>query len=711
MAFADTLKQFSHDRANLPPEVAAERWISIFDQIEDLPANHPVGQQKAAIEALAQLPAPAAWPALVEKIRQRPLPTTTWRSTVSLKSIANVLQPETRTGDANAETPDLANQVLATVPTLAGSADEVDHTQEIASLLEKGQIEQGVNLLRAEAKRAAENPNGPNHDALQLAARLTTIGRLLNHKTWGDEGAELTIQALKKNRAMYNLNKYVLLLAGAGHAPATEAVLAANLAQSVKELERVAVSQNWMNPYGYDSSDRDDTADPAQNLSALLLLYDRVGRHEDVLTLLHASPWWQAGDVKDLDRSQELIEPAARALLAVGRRDDADRLVQHMVRFLPSNDAGYALLLKLHGAEAIPTLDALFADDPFEERPLIWKAQALLDLGRLDEAEAAADKAAAIDPSDGEQGKGDRMRVYAVFEEINAARGDSKKAAFFGSIVKAIRMSEDADDFFEVGMQSTGLKMYREALTQFSNAYCIQSRLAVQLSKIGRFDEAAPFYKRAYQLMPESFGRVESHCFGCDEVFDDKSAQKLAERTFVNLIETEPNKPQVHYLMGYLRRRQNQPTEAARHFLNAARLDPNYLSAWLGLVALGVVEGVTQEQHDEAIFHAIRLDPRSRHGHRANYRSVKDLEGLWHALEAVQSYRLNPPKVLLPLAASAKQKASNDVAVPAKRASILDEMLEDYGGNRNKIAPLTPGEAIAASPEFLWGMAFWSDRR
>ena len=52
--------------------------------------------------------------------------------------------------------------------------------------------------------------------------------------------------------------------------------------------------------------------------------------------------------------------------------------------------------------------------DRFQARPLIWKASALLNAGKVNEAEAAIKKAISIDPSDGEQGRGNRMRAYAV---------------------------------------------------------------------------------------------------------------------------------------------------------------------------------------------------------------------------------------------------------------------------------------------------------
>ena len=37
--------------------------------------------------------------------------------------------------------------------------------------------------------------------------------------------------------------------------------------------------------------------------------------------------------------------------------------------------------------------------------------------------------------------------------------------------------------------------------------------------------------------MPDSFGRVESHCFGCERAFEGQRAQSLAEKIFTELAE------------------------------------------------------------------------------------------------------------------------------------------------------------------------------
>jgi hypothetical protein len=52
-------------------------------------------------------------------------------------------------------------------------------------------------------------------------------------------------------------------------------------------------------------------------------------------------------------------------------------------------------------------------------------------------------------------------------------------------------------------------------------------------------------------MMPDSFGRVESHCFGCERAFDGERAQSIAERVFTGIAAKRPDNPQVHYLLGY----------------------------------------------------------------------------------------------------------------------------------------------------------------
>ena len=137
-------------------------------------------------------------------------------------------------------------------------------------------------------------------------------------------------------------------------------------------------------------------------------------------------------------------------------------------------------------------------------------------------------------------------------------------------------VAEEADQLYYSGLRNRGIELYKESLKMFADAYCIQSRLAVNLASLGRTEEAARHYQKAYELMPDSFGRVETHCFGCEGIFVGREAQEIAAGVFTKLLAKNPEKPQLHYLMGQLREAQGQHEEAMKFYREAVRLDPAY---------------------------------------------------------------------------------------------------------------------------------------
>ena len=180
------------------------------------------------------------------------------------------------------------------------------------------------------------------------------------------------------------------------------------------------------------------------------------------------------------------------------------------------------------------------------------------------------------------------MRAYAVLAEILRKKGDAKDAAIYTNAVRAIRLSEHGDRATTpAGLYLRAFQTYREALEKFSDAYCIQSRLAVQLNRQGRRKEALEHYRRAYELMPSSFGRVESHCFGCESVFQGAEAQSIAEQVFMDIIRKSPERPQAQYLLAYLREQQGRYAEAVQPLRAAVSLDSHYLNAWKRLARSG----------------------------------------------------------------------------------------------------------------------------
>jgi tetratricopeptide (TPR) repeat protein len=309
-------------------------------------------------------------------------------------------------------------------------------------------------------------------------------------------------------------------------------------------------------------------------------------------------------------------------------------------------------------------LDELFARDQYEERPLIWKAHLLRQEGQLEAAENVVRQAIAIDPSDGEEGRGDRMRAYSELAEILDARGNKKDADFYREVVKSIRLSETADQFYAAGLLKHAIGLYKEALDHFSDAYCIQSRLAIQMAALGMTAEAEEHYRRAYELMPDSFGRVESHCFGCEKAFDGDKAQGIAEKVFTQLAVERPDKPQIRYLLGYLRQEQDRFGDALTNYQMAVKLDPDYLNAWVKSQEASAQTVLAQKQRDEIILNILRLDPLGRHAH-AEYERMGDLAALWDAMATASARQPALTTNLFPLTASKLQiekKTKADIA-------------------------------------------------
>lgn len=387
---------------------------------------------------------------------------------------------------------------------------------------------------------------------------------------------------------------------------------------------------------GFESLGRAVTERELRSMVELASIWSAADRPQDVVQLLEQSTRWGFEDLALLVTQQDSLDAyfgnvVARALLASGDREGALRVARATLARLPGNDDAYDLVSKLDPA-ALTTLDILYARDEFEERPLIWKAKLQLDAGALADAEITVRRAIAVDPSDGEQGPNDRMRAYAVLADILQKRGDTQGAETYRKVVDAIRRSERADQYHEAGLYERAFRGYREALEQFSDAYCIQSRLAVQLYQQGRRAEALEHYKRAYELMPDSFGRVESHCFGCESVFQGPEAQSIAEKVFDGAIRKTPAKPQNYYLLAYLREQQDRPAEALQPLRQAVSLDPRYLNAWKRLNDLGEHTYIEPGELDIAMLKLLELDPLGRHA-RYETNRVTDLAALWRAAE------------------------------------------------------------------------------
>jgi len=442
-----------------------------------------------------------------------------------------------------------------------------------------------------------------------------------------------------------------------GRGPEAEAILAT-------DLTTVVARKVPQRRFGYERQ----SAAPV--LTALARLYHRAGRHADVLKLYNDAPYWGVKDLADLNLNFQTVDlerlmPSysyqhvtvpvgfycAAAMAKTGRAAEGRKLLDPLFDQSPGCDQLYELLLSIDGANALTALEALFARDQFEERPLIWKAHWLRTHQRMEEAEQAARKAIATDPTDGEQGPSDRIRAYAELAKIRAARGDTNETRTLRAVVQSVQLAERADQFHAAGLLKRAVALYEDSLGHFADAYCIHARRAVQMSDLGQHALAEEHYRRAYELMPAQFGRMESYCFGCERAFDGERAQGIAQKVFTELARKTPNKPQVHYLLGYLREEQGRYSEALASYRTAVKLDPDYFNAWQRIENIRSHVLQSAPERDAVVFNLIRLDLLHRHAN-PSFETVTDLAALRRNLSIAASKRPPKPERLYPLSAS-----------------------------------------------------------
>ncbi len=510
-------------------------------------------------------------------------------------------------------------------------------------------------------------------DKKTLAIELARLGVIAGNTNWIETGLAAAGKAATQNEPYnFNLTHQVRLLLELGRGPEAEALLAESLAAQAAKL-------------GYYSHN----VSPA--LSLLLQVYYRAGRYEDVVMLADNSPNWGVADAANLGEALEKNTPLAAylagALAKTGRTQEAIGLVNAMLLKHPGSDRLYELLIQLSPQEAAARLDQLFALDPFEERPLIWQAYRLRKSGQLEAAERLARQAIAIDPTDGEEGPGDRLRAYAELWEIVKLKGNTSEADPLEKVLQAVHDAERADELTALGLSKRAIEAYQKSTSVFDDAYCIHARLAVALAKLGQMEAAEQHYRRAYELMPDSFGRLESYCFGCELAFSGERAQAIAERVFTELAAKNPEKAQVQYLLGYLREEQQRYAEALPCYWKAVELDPNYFRVWRQLEGIRQKIIMVPKDRDTITLNLLRLDPLRRHA-QPSCETTGNLVALWQAIEQANAKRPTTPASLYPLRAS---KAALDAQ--AKSPIHAHRFLEYYEAERQ-----TPASFVMQHP-------------
>ena len=525
----------------------------------------------------------------------------------------------------------------------------------IQAYLAADEVDKAITLLRSvvnvDRSGGASSEDGEDSESVEAATTLVQLGDILGRRELLDEGLKLLVSTaeMKSGRGPLsasgiNFGRHLIseslddVLIRNGRTAELERMLKASMRAQICEQEK----QGRRGMGGRVTLDED--------LRRLVDLYGRLGRHQDVLYLTRNAVWWSVGDVADVVDIPMAVHVAA-ALAASGSTSNATAILKAHLYVAQGDDKAYALLAGIEGVALIPWLDSLYARDRFEERPLIWKAEILRKAGKLDEAEKTVRGALKVDPTDGEEPPGDRVRAYAVLGDILSDKGKKEDSEFFRNVVKSVRVAENGDRLTAVGLLKRSIKVYEEAESAFADAYCVQWRLAERLHSTGKFDEAEKHYQTAFERMPEQFGQVANFCFGCEGVFDKEHSRSVAERVLGKLVETHPDRPQIHFMIGQLREAQGRETEAYLSFKKDVELDPGYLDAWEKMSNLSSLLLLPQAQRDAIALKGLEMDPLGRH-FSGSLNEVQDLKALWSVLSRNQRYNVESPRSLFAMTAS-----------------------------------------------------------
>lgn len=505
-------------------------------------------------------------------------------------------------------------------------------------LIDQGRIDEGVKAL-------IELLDGGSGIYASDAVEFARLGKLIDRKdltTRATTVAESLISA--RNDVANDASEFALFLREQGDFTKAEDILSKTLSNLVSKQRR-DIERPPYSGYAPDSS-------LAFLLKQLAATYFDAKRYADVVDVLEQAPWWGMSDLAqdttgyltyNVDHvgkpRDHLPYIAAESLSQVARTAEARKLAEAIVLQAPKHDPTWELLLKLAPDEFEKIAAKASKVDPYEDRPFIWLAKFHVQQGNLAKANAAIQKAIQLDPSDNDQPHGARLLAYAALAQIHRAQGKETDAKIYEEAVTAIRIAETADDLLNAGLQRRGVKRYDEALTHFADAYCIQSRLAIQKDSLGASADAEKHYQRAFELMPKSFGDFEIDCTGCGGIFYTKLAQDTAERVFKRLLEADPKNPRLHYLLGKL---EGASEKGIASLKKAVELDPDYLSAWNLLHSLDYFFPESEKSlREETVYALLRLDPQGRHTH-PDLDQIQDLAKFWRFTHAAAAN--SPPR-------------------------------------------------------------------
>lgn len=405
-------------------------------------------------------------------------------------------------------------------------------------------------------------------------------------------------------------------------------------------------------------------AERDEGAKTLLRVYNQHGRHQDVIDLLDKFPNWEEDDLIGINDyisdgpEVNICYEAGRAFIAAGNSEVGLPILRHSLKSSYCTGEAYDFFVKSLGNDsALKELDDLFAADPIDPNPLIWKGKIFLWQGRVKEAEQVARKAISIKGFDGDGM--DKMDVEAqrLLGSVLAALGKNKGSLKQKSVLEAVRLVTLADKYCDAGLNSRGVRYFKNATLADPNSFYAHMRLAIELYDLGKFEESKPYYRRAFQLLPSSYGSVGKPSYRIDSrLFDNPIPKSIAQEVLGAMQKREPQNSRVLYQLGMLKLSQDDKDSAIKLLLKAIEVDPHYLMAYCSLPTASDDSLLTSTQQEEIELARLKLDPRgSNQSYFSFYERILEPKKYYLAIQRANEIRYQYDS-LYPLAATAKRR-------------------------------------------------------
>lgn len=337
-------------------------------------------------------------------------------------------------------------------------------------------------------------------------------------------------------------------------------------------------------------------------------------RGSDLLRLaeleLRLKRWSRAAEVAELAVRRDRENPRAWRLLAAAFRElgeeatavEAEATAAELERAFAALQEALGLLGRGSDAEAAQRLELLLQQRPDFVPGLLVLARALGNTGRERRALDLYRRILRIDPSQGEAREqaawllvklGDPAGAWELLaeREFTAERREPDNApggrAAFWASVAAVR----AED---LGAWSDALAAWRAVAERYPADAAVARRVADNLRRQGRFEEALQWLERAYQAEPWEEDLLQEareirFAFALRRI--EEGRLEAAEKELRRLLEEDPSKPDYSYHLGYVALQRGEWEQALERFLAGGDLSsaPEWVvkNAALCLYSLG----------------------------------------------------------------------------------------------------------------------------